>query len=597
MESAALIDVRQFVKRYKKRLAVDGADLIVRQGEIHGLIGPDGAGKSSLMKAIAGVLTFDSGEVRVFDTSLVSEKAAETIKDRIGFMPQGLGLNLYPDLSVEENIDFFAHLRLLEEDELQKRKEQLLGMTRLGRFRARAMRHLSGGMKQKLGLICTLIHKPRLLILDEPTTGVDPVSRRDFWDILRELLKEHGTTALISTAYMDEASRFDRVTLMYSGKAMARGEPHEITSRVPGTVVTLRVSDQVATLNDLKRVFPLAEAFGPAIRVFVGESTEAAVRRIAAALPEADPATFATSPPELEDAFVALLAQSNPSVRPWSPSPDGMSWARRASATEAAIEAVGLTKNFGSFVAAREVSFTVPQGQIFGLLGANGAGKTTVIKMLTGILTPTQGSGHVAGVDMRAARSSIKECIGYMSQSFSLYSELTVLENIRFYAGVYGLDHRETHERLQWVLEMAALGDHQHERADSLPMGLRQRLALGCALVHKPRVLFLDEPTAGVDALGRRQLWEILFHLARTFGVAILVTTHYMSEAERCDEVAIMYGGRIVAKATPAEMKRVAAAEMGRAVSMEDVFVSRVTALEVAERDTVEARPAPEARA
>jgi len=198
---------------------------------------------------------------------------------------------------------------------------------------------------------------------------------------------------------------------------------------------------------------------------------------------------------------------------------------------------------------------------------------------------------------MRAARSSIKECIGYMSQSFSLYSELTVLENIRFYAGVYGLDHRETHERLQWVLEMAALGDHQHERADSLPMGLRQRLALGCALVHKPRVLFLDEPTAGVDALGRRQLWEILFHLARTFGVAILVTTHYMSEAERCDEVAIMYGGRIVAKATPAEMKRVAAAEMGRAVSMEDVFVSRVTALEVAERDTVEARPAPEARA
>jgi ABC-2 type transport system ATP-binding protein len=592
MESAAVIDVRRFVKRYRKRLAVDGADLTVRQGEIHGLIGPDGAGKSSLMKAIAGVLTFDSGEVRVFDTSLVSEKAAEAVKDRIGFMPQGLGLNLYPDLTVEENIDFFAQLRLLPPNELQQRKEQLLAVTRLAKFRSRAMRHLSGGMKQKLGLISTLIHKPRLLILDEPTTGVDPVSRRDFWDILRELLKEHDTTALISTAYLDEASRFDRITLMYAGKVMAHGEPHEITSRVPGSVVTFQASDQVATLNRLKREFPSAEAVGPDLRVFIGATTDVAVGKIVATLPELDPAAVATSPPELEDAFVALLAQSNPATREWSLPPAGVSFAAHVSVTDAAIEAVGLTKRFGNFLAAHEVSFTVPQGQIFGLLGANGAGKTTVIKMLTGILTPTQGSGHVAGVDMRAARASIKECIGYMSQSFSLYGELTVLENIRLYAGVYGLDHHETVERLRWVLEMAGLEDHQRERADSLPMGLRQRLALGCALVHKPRVLFLDEPTAGVDALGRRQLWEILFQLSRTLGVAILVTTHYMSEAERCDQLAIMYGGQIVARATPAEMKRATQSEMGRPVSMEDVFVSRVTALEAAERDAGDCRKA-----
>jgi ABC-2 type transport system ATP-binding protein len=574
--AGALIAVHGFVKRYNRRLAVDGADLTVAEGEIHGLIGPDGAGKSSLMKAIAGVLTFDAGEVRVFDTSLISEEAAETIKDRIGFMPQGLGLNLYPDLSVEENIDFFAHLRLLEEDELQQRKEQLLAMTRLGKFRTRAMRHLSGGMKQKLGLICTLIHKPRLLILDEPTTGVDPVSRRDFWDILAELLREQGGTALISTAYMDEASHFDRATLMYAGKVIAYGEPDDITAGVRGTVVSFQPRDQLETLHSLKRQFPLAEAVGSAVRVFVSEEPEAAVRLVSAAVSAvpsagtpADGTAFTTSAPELEDAFVTLLARSSSPTGCWTPALDKTLSADRASSADAAIEAVELTRRFGSFTAANKVSFTVPPGQIFGLLGANGAGKTTVIKMLTGILTPSEGRGHVAGADMRTASRSIKESIGYMSQSFSLYTELTVLENLRFYAGVYGLDRRQTRERLHWVLEMAGLADHGQERAESLPMGLRQRLALGCALVHQPRVLFLDEPTAGVDALGRRQLWEILFHLSRSLGVAILVTTHYMSEAERCDQLAIMYAGRIVANASPALMKATVEAEVGHVLEVE----------------------------
>lgn len=565
-------------------MAVDSADLAVERGEIHGLIGPDGAGKSSLMKAIAGVLTFDAGKVAVFGTSLSSETAADSIKDRIGFMPQGLGLNLYPDLTIAENIDFFARLRLLPEEELGRRKERLLAITRLGNFRNRPMRQLSGGMKQKLGLICTLIHQPQLLILDEPTTGVDPVSRRDFWQILRELLREQGTTALISTAYMDEASRFDRVTLMYAGKTIAHGTPDAIAAQVTGTVVTVRTPGQLAALNALKRDFPQAEAVGSAIRILVDEpDPDAAMKSVSALTPQAEGRDFATSAPQLEDAFLMLVKGKDSTAAPGVIEADGDSTAAPYASDTVAIEALGLTKLFGQFTAAHDVSFVVPQGQIFGLLGANGAGKTTVIKMLTGILTPTRGTGRVAGADMRTASRTIKEHIGYMSQSFSLYTELTVLENIRLYAGLYGLDHKRTRTRVPWLLGLAGLADHQHEHAESLPMGLRQRLALACALVHEPRVLFLDEPTAGVDVLGRRQLWEILFHLSRDLGVAILVTTHYMTEADHCDQLAIMYAGRIVANASPVQMRQALEKEVGRPVSMEDVFVSQVTRLESAE--------------
>lgn len=569
MAESRLVDVRGFVKRYRRRVAADGVDLALERGEIHGLIGPDGAGKSSLLKAIAGILTFDAGSVRVCGTMLISDAAAESVKERIGFMPQGLGHHLYPNLTVEENIDFFARLRLLPEGELSRRKAKLLAMTRLARFRQRAAKNLSGGMKQKLGLICTLIHEPELLVLDEPTTGVDPVSRRDFWDILGELLNERGLTALISTAYLDEASRFDRVTLVHAGRVIARGGPEEIVSGLAGTVVSLETPDPVAALEVLERNCPGAEAIGSRIRVLVeAPSAEAAVRQVRAALPSARAAVFDTTAPELEDAFVALLQRQNGARASWRPRPEEASSAPSMPATEVAIEAAGLTKMFGSFTAAADVSFVVPRGQVFGLLGANGAGKTTVIKMLTGILAPDRGGGRVAGADMGVAPRSLKEHIGYMSQSFSLYTELTVLENIRLYAGIYGLDRRTAAERTSWVLELAGLAAHERDRAESLPMGMRQRLALGCALVHRPRVLFLDEPTAGVDAVGRRQIWRILFHLSRRLGVAVLVTTHYMSEAERCDRLALMHAGRIVANAPPGEMRREAEREIGQVLEV-----------------------------
>ena len=558
-----VVRVRDFCKRYGKSVAATGLDLDVQKGEIHGLIGPDGAGKSSVMKAVAGVLTFDAGEVEVLSVRLDSEAACERIKGRIGFMPQGLGLNLYADLSVEENIDFFARLRLVGARELAARKSQLLAITRLDRFKHRPMKQLSGGMKQKLGLACTLVHEPEVIILDEPTTGVDPVSRRDFWAILVELLQEQGTTALVSTAYMDEASRFHRIALMLDGQVVARGAPDEIQELVPGSVVSLHTSNQIAAFTQLKATFPQVQALGSSLNTFVeGAGAAAAQQAVEEATTGITIDDLRVAEPELEDVFVALLQSEQPrSDR--TKIPDAIQIGRRRG-SDIAIEAIDLTCDFGRFRAVDHVSFTVPQGEIFGLLGANGAGKTTAIKMLTGIIRPTAGVGRVAGADMRTAPHEIKERIGYMSQAFSLYTDLTVTENITLYAGIYGLSATEGKRRGEWLIDMAGLAGHETDSTASLPMGLRQRLALGCALVHRPDVLFLDEPTSGVDPVGRRQFWDILFSLSRQEDVAILVTTHFMSEAEHCDHLALMYDGRIVADAAPDQMKRDVETEAGR---------------------------------
>ncbi len=559
--SDVIVRVSQFVKRYKMHVAVDGVDLDVRKGEIYGLIGPDGAGKSSLMKAIAGVLTYDEGTVEVFGTIVDSERAAERVKQRIGFLPQGLGLNLYPDLSVEENIDFFARLRLVPEQELAQRKARLLTMTRLDKFRDRAMKNLSGGMKQKLGLICTLIHEPELAILDEPTTGVDPVSRREFWAILAELLQEKGMTALVSTAYMDEASRFHRLSFLSGGKVLASGTPAEVQMLAPGSMVTFEATPQLDAIARLKMRYNQVEALGSLLHVFTEETVPAAaMQSIASSLGDIKPMQLRVNEPELEDVFVALLLRQGE-----QPTAIEMPPAAPVTSNDAlAIEAKGLIRDFGTFRAVDRVSFQVKPGEIFGLLGANGAGKTTVIKMLNGILPPTGGEGWVAGADMKTAGGAIKERIGYMSQAFSLYLDLTVVENIRLFAGIYGLNTSETDQRLNWIVSMAGLKGYESSLTSRLPMGVRQRLALGCALVHQPRVLFLDEPTSGVDPIGRRHFWDILSKLAREEGVAILVTTHYMSEAEHCDQLALMYAGRIVAEGSPGDMKRQVEKEAGQ---------------------------------
>lgn len=567
VEREAVVRVSEFVKRYKKQMAVQGVDLEVCRGETYGLIGPDGAGKSSLLKAIAGVLTYEGGHVDVFETRVDSERAAERVKHRLGFLPQGLGLNLYPELSVEENIEFFARLRLVPPGQLTERKHRLLAMTRLDRFRDRPMKHLSGGMKQKLGLICTLIHEPELLILDEPTTGVDPVSRRDFWAILSELVQVRGLTALISTAYMDEAARFQRLSFMSQGRIVTSGTPSDVLALVPGTMVTFEASPQLDALARLKARFAQVESLGPLLHVFAEETDpECAVQCVEASLGEIQATNLRTEAPELEDVFVALLLRDQGTVGPRLLEDfDSTPSARRGtSPREPVVQAQSLVRDFGPFRAVDQVSFEIREGEIFGLLGANGAGKTTVIKMLTGILSPTAGSGWIAGADIRRAGVSLKERIGYMSQAFSLYLDLTVTENVRLFAGIYGLGPDETQERLAWIVRMAGLSGYEATLTGGLPMGVRQRLALGCALVHRPRVLFLDEPTSGVDPIGRRRFWEILSQLARQDRVAILVTTHYLTEAEHCDRLALMYAGQIVSQGSPSEMKAQVEAEAGQ---------------------------------
>jgi ABC-2 type transport system ATP-binding protein len=514
-----VVRVHDLTKRYGTRVANEGIGFEVTRGEIYGVIGPDGAGKSTLLKAIAGMLTFDEGQVETFGIPIDSERAADAIKGRLGFMPQGLGLHLYAELSVEENIDFVARVRLVSARDLDARKGRLLAVTHLDSSRDRLVKQLSGGMKQKLGLICTLIHEPELIILDEPTTGVDPVSRRDFWTLLSELLRDRRTTAIVSTAYMDEATRFDRIALMFAGRMVA-----ELTGDA--------LSREHATVEDT-----FVAVLG---RLGLGEPHHEPIR-----IPQ----------PHIERPADAL-----------------------------AIEAIDLTRGFGRSVAVDHVSFQIRTGQIVGLVGPNGAGKSTVIKMLTGLLTPNAGRARIAGVDIHLAPQTAKRHIGYMSQVFSLYRDLSVLENIRLYAGIYGLDGPTTRERVAWIVKMAGLEGREDSRTEDLSTGFRQRLALGCALVHSPSMLFLDEPTSGVDPIGRRRFWHTLSGLTREAGVAVLLTTHHLSEVEHCDRVGFMYQGRLIADAPPDELRRRVAAELGvscaASLSMEDVFVHRITALE-----------------
>ncbi|WP_456433438.1 ATP-binding cassette domain-containing protein [Thermosulfuriphilus sp.] len=477
--------------------ALQGIDLEIPRGRIFGLIGPDGAGKTTLLKIIAGILSYDRGEVIVMGTPLVSEAAAETIKERLGFMPQGLGLNLYPELTVEENLRFFAELRLVSPDEYRLRRQRLLETTRLVPFGGRKMKALSGGMKQKLALACTLIHEPELIILDEPTTGVDPLSRQELWGIIAELVAEKAITAIISTAYLDEAKRFHDLALVSSGQIIAKGSPEDLAE------------------EDLEECF----------RKLSPDRSRRSLRL----------------PPSFEKKRTKVIRGP-------------------------VIEARGLTKDFGSFRAVDKVSFRVEAGEIFGLLGPNGAGKTTVVRMLCGLVSPTQGWGLVAGVEMSGSGRRIRQRIGYMSQNFSLYQDLTALENLWLYAGIYGV--KQERRILQDLADLCELKGYEDRRTAELPLGVRQRLALACAIVHRPQVVFLDEPTSGVDPPGRERFWQIIRLLAKELEITALVTTHYMTEAEYCDHLCLMHDGRIIAEGSPQKLKAQVEQRIGQPISI-----------------------------
>jgi ABC-2 type transport system ATP-binding protein len=510
------VEVINLTKRFNDLTAVDNLSLSVAEGELFGLVGSDGAGKTTILRMLTGVMDPTGGEARILGCP---SSALEPVRGEIGYMSQRFGL--YPDLSVSENIRFYADLFGMTRADREERTQELLAFSGMAPFTGRMAGRLSGGMKQKLGLCCALIHTPKLLLLDEPTNGVDPVSRRDFWRILNQL-RSQGVTILVATAYLDEAERCDRVGLLHHGRLLACDTPARLTGNG-----AISLDDLVIGMIDDQ---PVSGFGGSAGVLSLGRQ------------------------------------KANP---PQSPFQKG------GGKTESqAVLLDRISKRFGDFIAVDGVSLSVPKGQIFGFLGPNGAGKSTTIRMLCGILPPTSGSGRVAGFDISGEPELIKENIGYMSQRFSLYEDLTVEENIAFYAGVYRLSPVKRRERTEWVIGMAGLTERRKSRAGELSGGWRQRLALGCAILHEPPIVFLDEPTSGVDPLSRRKFWELIYGMADG-GVTVFVTTHYMDEAEYCDRLALIYQGKLVAIGTPEELKRERAAG-GELPNLEEVFIGLI---------------------
>ncbi|MCC6473908.1 MAG: ABC transporter ATP-binding protein [Burkholderiales bacterium] len=540
----------------------------MRRGRILGLVGPDGAGKTTLMRLVAGLLAPDRGSIRVLGCDAAREPLR--VQALIGYMPQRFGL--YEDLSVQENLDLYADLQGVPRRARAERYARLVRMTGLAPFAKRLAGALSGGMKQKLGLACALVRAPRLLVLDEPTVGVDPVSRRELWQIVGELVRDEGASVLLSTAYLDEAERCDEVVLLHEGEVLLNSQPAALGERMRGRTWALRVpgADLRAVQDALAGQEAIADALlqGDSVRLVTREATPPDPGRLPAG------AILDSVPPRFEDAFVALLCERRP---PGARLTAGTPVSGHPRNGEVVIEARGAQRRYGDFYAVRNVSFEVRRGEIFGLLGANGAGKSTTFRMLCGILPASAGALKVAGVDLRRAASAARERIGYMSQRFSLYANLSVRRNLEFFGGAYGIEPARRAQRRAWALAEFGLEDAVDSLCADLPLGYKQRLALACALMHEPAILFLDEPTSGVDPLARREFWRRINALARD-GVTVLVTTHFMEEAEYCDRLAIMEAGEILALGAPVEIKRRVREPGAGEPSMEEAFIRLIEA-------------------
>jgi ribosome-dependent ATPase len=488
---------------YGKIAALDAVTLALPAECMVGLIGPDGVGKSSLLGIIAGARKIQSGRVSVLGGELADPAHRAAVCPRIAFMPQGLGKNLYPDLSVRENIEFFSRLFGQSRPEREHRIAELLAATGLAPFADRPTKKLSGGMRQKLGLCCSLIHDPDLLILDEPTTGVDPLSRRQFWELIERIRsRRRAMSIVVATAYMEEAERFDWLVAMNHGRVLAAGTPAQLRGQ--------------------------------------------------------------TGARSVEDAFIALLPEQRRSDHRQLHIPP-----RRIIDTEPVIAARGLTRRFGDFTAVDHVSFTIERGEIFGFVGSNGCGKTTTMKMLTGLLPASEGDALLFGRPLDASDLKLRKRVGYMSQSFSLYTALTVRQNLDLHARLFHLPARKGKVRIAELIDRFGLTDHVDQRALDLPLGIRQRLSLAVAVVHEPEMLILDEPTSGVDPVARDRFWKLLIDLSRNQGVTIFVSTHFMNEAERCDRISLMDSGRVLATDTPAGL-----VEARGVATLEDAFIA-----------------------
>jgi len=541
-------------------LALDGVSLRADSGTLTALVGPDGAGKTTLIRLVCGLMTADKGELKVLDIDVAAHP--QKVQSRIGYMPQKFGL--YEDLTVQENLDLYADLHGVTSEQRKTKYPQLLEMTALGPFRDRLGGRLSGGMKQKLGLACTLVRSPELLLLDEPTVGVDPLSRRELWEIILQLVNQQGLTVLLSTSYLDEAERCGHVVVLHQGKVLAQGRPDEVSREAAGRTFLADPpagqkarSLQSRLLDDPSVVDAVPE--GGQVRV---------VRKDAPARAE-----MAPTQPRFEDGFMVLLRRAVGDQRVGGSM--SLDQPPAAHGGELVVEVHDLVRKFGTFTAVDHVSFDVRRGEIFGLLGPNGAGKTTTFRMLCGLLTVTGGTVKVAGADLRRARASARQRIGYVAQKFSLYGQLSVVENLEFFASAYGLRRDRKRRRIEWALQQFELKPLARLPSGQLPGGFKQRLAMAAALLHEPETLFLDEPTSGADPLARREFWRRITALAEQ-GVTVIVTTHFMEEAEYCDRVAIMDAGRVLAQGTPAEIRRRAKPEPGRSPTMEDAFIAIV---------------------
>jgi ABC-2 type transport system ATP-binding protein len=549
--------------------ALEGVSIEASRGTLTALVGPDGAGKTTLIRLACGLMTPDAGELYVLGVNVAA--FPQQVQERVGYMPQKFGL--YEDLSVQENLDLYADMHGVTADERSQRYPRLMEMTALGPFTHRLAGRLSGGMKQKLGLACALVRSPELLLLDEPTVGVDPLSRRDLWAIILQLVHDEGLTALVSTSYLDEADRCDRAVVLHQGRVLAQGAPADVSRLAAGRTFLVEppagrtARSLQAQLLDLAGVVD-AVPEGGKVRLILSEGRGQPADD---SLPEG--ASAIPAEPRFENGFMVLLRQTGAAEKPGGSMALGRPLERHGG--EIAVEVREVVRKFGEFTAVDHVSFSVRRGEIFGLLGPNGAGKTTTFRMLCGLLPATGGSLQVAGVDLRRARAEARERIGYVAQKFSLYGQLTVTENLEFFASAYGLRGSRKRDRIAWALGQFDLLPLARLPSGQLPGGYKQRLAMAAALLHEPEILFLDEPTSGADPLARREFWRRITALAE-LGVTAIVTTHFMEEAEYCDRVAIMDAGRVLAQGTPAEVRRRARHQAGQTPTMEDAFVAIV---------------------
>jgi ABC-2 type transport system ATP-binding protein len=559
------ITVRGLYKRFGQAMAVRGIHLDVYQGELFGLIGADGAGKTTTFHILGGVMEATAGQVEILG------QQPRAVRDTIGYLTQQF--SLYLDLSVDENIRYSAALRKVPKARYEKQRTKYLKLMQLDRFGDRLAGKLSGGMKQKLALCCALVAEPQVILLDEPTTGVDTIARREFWDILAGLTTQ-GITIIVATPDLDEAERCHRIALMYEGRIEQVGAPAELKARLGLRRLEVRPPDLSQAESILLRsiqdnaLSPIVDVhtLGDRMDVLVQEaaSGEAAVRHLLEE--KISIGTIRQEEPTLENVFVTLL-KSLGSVPPFIPFPrngNQNSAAQKSrtyptprtqsSSSQIAIQARQMNRIFGSFQAVKNLDLEIRYGEVYGLLGANGAGKTTAIKMLCGLLPISSGDIAIAGERGNLRSPELRQRMGYMSQKFTLYDDLTIQENLEFYSNVYGIPRRQQQSKIAWVLAICGLEGQGHLITGTLPGGWKQRVAFGASVMHEPEILFLDEPTSGVDVLARKQFWQLINDFARN-GTAILVTTHYMNEAEQCHRMCFMVAGQKVAEGSASEMK------------------------------------------